>query len=88
MAEPRELSLRSLGGGRWEVTSRRGEVVSIYYVDPNRLACSCPSGRRARKCAHLAAVLDHLTGRDQIPETPEGGAQGPAGSLSPIAHRA
>lgn len=65
-APPRQLSLRSTGGGHWEVTSRRGELVNVYHVDPNRLACDCPSGHRARRCAHLGAVLDHLTGREQM----------------------
>lgn len=75
MAEPRQLSLRSTGGGRYEVTSRRGEVVSIYQVDPNRLACDCPSGRRTRRCAHLSAVLDYLAGRGQ-PDASEADVSG------------
>lgn len=64
MAEPRKLTLKPIGGGRWEVTSERGDASSVYIVDPNRLACTCPSGQRARRCAHVSAVLDHLTGKD------------------------
>jgi hypothetical protein len=69
-APARELSLIPLGGARWEVSSRRGERLATYLVEPNRLACSCPSGSRGRACEHLRFVLAYLTGARELPDMP------------------
>lgn len=55
MAGP-EIRIIGSRDGRFEVASGDAR----YWVDPNRLRCSCPAGGRSLLCRHLRAVLAHL----------------------------
>ncbi len=53
---PTPLTILESRDGRYLVASGAAR----YWVDPNRLRCTCPAGEHGRACRHLRAVLAHL----------------------------
>jgi len=64
-SKPRPIEILEQREGRFRVAS--GE--SRYWVDPNRLRCTCQAGQHGRFCRHLRAVLTYL-GAGAGPESP------------------